>query len=164
MADLLTHVLVGYIIGMLLAFHYDWIGTPHVTLVMIGAASPDLTRIDLVIPAQLIEATLGIPFEWSPFHYLGGNLLVLLIGALLIAPRWRKRAFFLLVLGAMSHHTLDLLLLNASGYAYPVLWPFTEYHLPAGMLYRSSDRLPTFIALIAASAVFLSHRNREPAA
>ena len=159
MADLLTHILTGYIIGMLLGFRYDWIRAPHVTLVMIGAASPDLMRIDLVMPAALIEATLGIPFAWRPLHYLGGNLLVLLIGALLIAPQWRKRAFLFLLVGAASHHVLDLLLLSASAYSYPVLWPITEYHPPSGMVYRSTDRLPAVLALVVAGAVYLIHRR-----
>lgn len=90
MADLLTHVLAGYILGMLLALRYDWIRGPHVTVVMIGAASPDLNLVDLIIRADLIEATLGVPFSWSALHYLGGNLLVLTVLALLVTPKWGK--------------------------------------------------------------------------
>lgn len=93
---------------MLLAFHYDWINALQVTLIMIGADTPDLKRIRLLIPEAHIEATLGIPWEWSALHYLGGNLLVLLILALLVALTWRKRAFVLLALGAISHHSLNL--------------------------------------------------------
>jgi hypothetical protein len=63
-----------------------------------------------------------------------------------------------LALGAASHHSLDLLLLNASGYAYPVLWPLTEYRPPAGMLYRSSDRWPAILATIAAVAIWINDR------
>lgn len=159
MADVLTHVLVGYILGMLLALHYDWIRPPHVTLVMFGALSPDLVKISLLLEDATVAGLLGIPFSWDPLHTLGGNLVVLLIATLLVPADHRKRVFLLLAVGALSHHTLDLLLLNASGYAYLVLWPLTEYNPPAGMLYRSSDRWPAIIAgLIATGVWLLNHR------
>ena len=158
MADLLTHVLAGYVIGMLLAFRFAWIGRPEVTLVMIGAATPDLNRLRLIVHESTIEAAFGVPFDWSALHYLGGNLVVLCIGALLIAPEWRRRAFVLLLLGAASHHVLDLLLLTATGHTYPVLWPLTEYHPPAGMVYRSTDQWPVLVAGGAAALVWLAHQ------
>ena len=157
--DLLTHVLVGWVLGILLAFRIDWIRGPQLTAIMVGAASPDLNRVDLLLPAELVEATIGITFSWSALHYVGGNIIVLAILALLVTPRWRLRVFALLLLGAASHHALDLLLLRASGYAYPVLWPITDYHPPAGMLFRSSDRLPAAIAILAACAVYFAHKR-----
>ncbi len=161
MAELLTHILVGYSIGMLLAFQYDWVRAPQVTLVMIGAASPDLNRVDLVIDSNMITSTFGIPWDWGALNVLGGNIMVLAILALLVTDEWRRRAFVLLVLGAISHHALDLLLLNASGYSYAVLWPVTEYQPPAGMLYRSSDRVPAVIAAAVAGAIHLGYRWHE---
>lgn len=146
MPDVLTHVLVGYILGMLVASRFDSIRAPHVTLVMLGALSPDFKKIALLVPDVTVESVLGLPFSWLPLHTLGGNLAVIAIIALLVTPAYRTRAFLLLALGATSHHALDLLLLNASGYAYPVLWPLTEYHPPAGMLYRSSDQWPLVVA------------------
>ena len=158
MADVLTHVLAGYIIGMLLAFRYEWIRAPHVTLVMFGALSPDLVKVSLVLDDATVTSLLGVPFAWQPLHTLGGNLVVILLAVLLLAPEYRKRAFLLLVVGAASHHVLDLLLLNASGYAYPVLWPITEYSPPAGMLYRSSDRWPLVVAMVVAVGVLVVDR------
>ena len=79
--------------------------------------------------------------------------MVILLAVLLLAPEYRKSALLLLVVGADSHHVLDLLLQNASGYAYPVLWPVTEYSPPAGMLYRSSDRWPAKVATVVAGVV-----------
>ena len=37
MADVLTHVLVGYILGTIPSWRYDWLEPHHVTLVMIAA-------------------------------------------------------------------------------------------------------------------------------
>ena len=52
MADVLTHVLAGFIIGTLLSFRYDWLGPGHVTLVMIGALAPDFVTIDIRTPMR----------------------------------------------------------------------------------------------------------------
>jgi len=146
MPDILTHVLVGYILGTLLSSRYDWLTPEYVTLVMLGALTPDLTKIALLLPSERVELFLGVPFDWFALHTLGGNLAVLLLGALLVAPESRKRVFVLLALGAASHHSLDLLLFNPSGYSYPVLFPLTAYNPPAGQLYLSSDRWPALVA------------------
>jgi hypothetical protein len=159
MPDILTHVLVGYIVGTLLAFRYDWLGAEYVTLVMLGALTPDLAKIALVLSNNQVETLLGISFDWFALHMLGGNLIVVLLGTLLVSQKYRKRVFFLLALGAASHHTLDLLLINVSGYAYPVLWPLTQYHPPAGMLYLSSDRWPAVVTAIVAAIMWWMHRS-----
>ena len=164
MAELLTHVLAGYIIGMLLSIRYDWVRAPQVTLVMIGAATPDLNRLRILVHETTVEATLGVPFSWDALHYLGGNLVVLCIAALVIAPQWRRRAFALLLVGALSHHVLDLLLLSVTGHTYPVFWPLTDYHPPAGMLYRSTDQWPVVVAAVGAAAVWLAHHRDQLAA
>lgn len=87
MADVLTHVLVGFVIGTVLSIRYEWMGPEHVTLVMIGALSPDFVKISLVVPDYTVATSLGIPFSWSPLHTLGGSVIVVLLGALLLAPR-----------------------------------------------------------------------------
>jgi hypothetical protein len=164
MPDILTHVIVGNVLGTLLAMRVDQFGPSHVTLVMLGALTPDLTKISLVTPSSVVEATLGLPFNWFAFHVLGGNLVVVLLGTLLVASEHRKDVFLLLALGAASHHTLDLLLINVTGYTYQVLWPLTEYHPPAGMLYLSTDRWPALIAGTSAVGVWLiQNRVTEPA-
>ena len=55
------------------------------------------------------------------------------------APEYRRHAIALFLLGVLSHHALDVALLNVSGYSYAVFWPLTEYHPPPGDMYRSSD-------------------------
>ena len=117
MADVLSHVLVGYILGTICSWRYDWMGPHHVTLVMIGALSPDFVKISLVLPDEAVQPLLAVPFSWSPLHTLGGSVLVILLGSLLLAPEYRRHAIALFLLGALSHHTLDLALVNASGYS-----------------------------------------------
>lgn len=159
MADVLTHVLVGYVIGTVLAFRYEWMGSQHVTLVMIGALSPDFVKISLVISDELVASTLGMPFSWSPLHTLGGSVLVVLLGALALAPEYRKQAIVLFAIGAASHHVLDVALLTSTGYSYAVFWPLTEYRPPSGGLYRSSDRWPALVAGLAAVIVWAVSRR-----
>ncbi len=106
MPDLLTHVLVGYSIGTLLSFRDERIRPAQVTLVMVGALSPDLRKIGLLIPDAFVARLVGVPFSWAPLHTLGGTLLVVLFGSLSVAPDYRRQAIALLALGAVS---LDLL-------------------------------------------------------
>lgn len=159
MPDILTHVLVGYILGTLLAVRYEWLRSSHVTLVMIGALSPDFTKISLVVPDIALESLLGVPFSWSPLHTLGGTIIVVTIGALLVAPGHRKQTIALLAVGALSHHALDLLLLNVSGYSYSVFWPLTQYHPPTPNFYLSTDRWPALISGLVAALVWAVDRR-----
>lgn len=162
MADVLTHVLVGYILGVALSVRYEWLRPPHVTLVMVGALSPDFVKIQLLVPDGLVAALLGTSFSWDPLHTLGGNLLVLLLGTLCISPGQRRRAFSLLVVGALTHHVLDVSLLTVTGHAYAVFWPLTAYQPPSGGLYLSSDVWPALVAgTLAAAAWVLRYRWLE---
>lgn len=162
MADVLTHVLVGYVLGVILSVRYEWLRPAHVTLVMIGALSPDFVKIQLLVPDGLVAALVGTSFSWDPLHTLGGNLLVLLLGTLCVPPEERRRAFSLLVAGAVTHHVLDVSLLTVSGYAYAVFWPLTAYQPPSGGLYLSTDAWPTLVAVaLAAAAWLLRHRRLE---
>nr|WP_193787997.1 metal-dependent hydrolase [Natronorubrum bangense] len=160
-ADILTHVLVGYIIGTLLSFRYEWIRPAHVTLVMIGALSPDFVKIELFVPDGLATALLGVPFSWSPLHTLGGTVLVICLASLLLAPEYRAQALALFAIGAFSHHALDVLLMTPTGDAYAVFWPLTGYRPPAGGLYLSSDRWPALASGLVAVVVWAVARRRR---
>lgn len=155
MTDVLTHVLIGYVVGVVLSVRYEWMRPAHVTLVMIGALSPDFVKINLLVSDWLVAALLGVPFSWDPLHTLGGNLLVLLIGALCLPPGRRLRAFALLAVGAVTHHVLDVGLLTVTGYSYAVFWPLTRYHPPSGGLYLSSDLWPALVAGTLAAGAWL---------
>lgn len=161
MAELLTHVLVGYILATLLSFHYDWLSPRYVTVAMVGAVVPDLSRIGLLVSDDWITATVGIPFEWFAIHTLGGSLVVITIGTLLTTAAHRKRIFALLVLGALSHLVLDGLLFNPSGYSYAIFWPLTSYHPPSPGLYLSTDRWPALVSAIAAAVVWYLRYRRH---
>lgn len=145
MPDLLTHVLVCYVLATLLSFRYDWLTPAFVTVAMLGALVPDLTKIALLIPSAQVETFLGIPFAWRAIHMFGGTLVAITIGALLTSQKHRRRVFLLLALGAASHHILDAFLINPSGYSYAIFWPFTTYNPPTPNLYLSSDRWPALV-------------------
>ncbi|WP_168927092.1 metal-dependent hydrolase [Natronorubrum aibiense] len=159
--DVLTHVLAGYVIGTLLSIRYDGVGPAHVTLVMIGALSPDFAKIQLFVPDEFVAAVVGVPFSWSPLHTLVGTVIVACLGALLVAPDGRLQALALIAIGALSHHVLDLLLMTPTGESYGVFWPLLEYRLPAGSLYLSSDRWPALVAGLAALVVWAVARHRR---
>ncbi len=150
LADLLTHVFVGYSIGIILSWRYKQIKSPHITAIMVGAALPDLVRIRLLLDPIKIEQYLGIPFSWGPLHTVGGVLIIMTIGALLTIPKDSKMIFILLAIGAISHLFLDSLLITASGYSYAVLWPFLEFHPPTPALYLSTDVWPALVSGVGA--------------
>jgi hypothetical protein len=160
MADLLTHVLVAYSLATLLSWRYEWLTPQFVTVAMVGAMIPDLNRLDLILPADFIEAVFGIPFDWGAVHVLGGSLLVVAIGTVLAPTTIRRRVGALLLLGLTSHLTLDLLLLNVSGYSYAVLWPVAGYHPPSPDLYLSTDRWPAICGVVLAASVWYARFRR----
>jgi len=163
MPDLLTHVLVAYTLATLLSIRCEWLTPALVTAVMLGAVVPDLTKIALVVPGQVVEDALGVPFDWSAIHATGGALVAVAAGALLTDSDHRRRVFVLLALGAASHLLLDALLHFPSGYSYPVLWPLTNYHPPALGLYLSSNRWPALVAgVLAVTAHYLQYAVFAP--
>lgn len=159
MADLLTHVLVAYTLGIVLSWKYRWIKSHHVTMMMVGAAIPDLVRIRLLIPSHVIEDLLGIPFSWDPIHTLGGSILIVLILTMLFKEdansEGSKRLFLVLFAGMVSHLFLDALLITASGHTYAIFWPLTDYRPVISGVYLSTDVIPAVISLIAAASVRL---------
>ena len=73
MPDVLTHVLVGYLVGTILTAVREEVGPAEVTLVMAGALSPDVVKIKLLVPAASVEVALGVPFSWEPLHTAVGQ-------------------------------------------------------------------------------------------
>ncbi|OIB56533.1 metal-dependent hydrolase [Natrialba sp. SSL1] len=157
-ADVLTHVLAGYVIGTLLSMRYGWMRPVHVTLVMIGALVPDFVKVELLLPDPAVSFLLGSPFSWAPLHTLVGTLIVALFGSLFVAPELRRQALALIVVGVVSHHILDIVLVTATGYSYAVFWPISDYRFPAADLFLSSDRWPALVAGVSALVVWLLSR------
>lgn len=146
MTDLLTHILVAYVVGTLVSVRYASLTPQHVTLVMLGALVPDLTKIKLLVPSELVQSLLGVPFDWVALHTIGGVAVVIALGTVLAGRTRRTLVCSLLVLGAVSHLLLDGLLLTSSGYSGMLLWPLTSARLPSPGLYLSSDRWPAVVA------------------
>lgn len=161
MPDLLAHALLAYAVCALLSWRYDWLGPRYVTVGMAGAFVPDLAKADLLVPDALIEATVGLPFDWSALHTAGGVLVSIAIGALLVAPAHRRRAVALLSVGAVSHLVADALLLTPSGRSYAVLWPLLRYQPPTPGLYLSTEVTPTVVAAAFAAVVAVGTRYRR---
>jgi len=146
MPDLLTHVLCLYIIATLVGVRLEWLTPQYVTVGMLGAIVPDLTKIKLLVPSVQMELLLGVPFDWRAIHTLGGALVAVGIGALCTTSQHRRRVLGLLFVGVVSHLSLDALLINASGYSYAVLFPFSTFHPPTPGLFLSSDRWPAAVS------------------
>ena len=160
MADLYTHVLAGFVIGVVLSWRYDWLSYPFVVVVMLGAALPDLNRLELLVSSSTVQAALGVPFSWAPLHRAGGTLLLVCIGALLAPPRYRRAVFALLFVGAASHYVLDFFLYKPSGVTSPLLWPFVTQGFAVEGFYLSSDRWPAVVATVVAVGVWVVDRLR----
>ncbi len=156
MADLLTHVLLAYSLGTVLSWRYDRIEKHHVTLLMIGATLPDLTRIGQIIDPGYIQG-LGLPFSYFPLHTILGSLIVAFIITQFVND---ELAFPIIGAGALSHHLLDSLLLNASGYSYPLFWPVSSYSPPTPGLYLSTDMWPALVAVAVSLIIWMIDRKK----
>lgn len=162
MPDLLAHAFIAYAVCTTLAWRYDWISPAYVTVGMAGAFIPDMTKMVLVIPNAAVEQALGLPFDWSGVHTLGGAIVGVAIGVVLVSDRERRRVAALLALGAATHLVADALLLKPTGHSYAVLWPLTRWHPPTPGLYLSTQPWPMVVmAAVAAGTWYLVRRRDE---
>lgn len=162
MPDLLAHALFAYAAATVARRHVDWLGPPFVTLTMVGAMVPDLSKAYLVVDDDPIEAVIGGPIEWLALHTGGGIVLSVVIGVALVATHHRRRAAFTLGGGALSHVVLDLFLRTASGTApYAIFWPVTAYRPPTPGVYLSTQSWPTVVAATLAAAAWVLDGRRE---
>ncbi len=159
MADLLTHVFVAFSVGILLSWRYEWINRDYITVIMLGAVLPDLTRIGLILEPAFIENVFKIPFSWSPLHTLGGVFIIILILTLSVNKEYSKPVFLLLALGAFTHLFLDALLLSTTGYSYSMFFPITLYNPPTPGLYLSTDIWPSIVSGFAALFIWKVDRS-----
>lgn len=158
MAELFTHVLVGFIIAVVLSWKLKWITRPMIPVAMVGAAIPDLSRIDLLIPEEAITAVTGIPWTWGVLHRAGGALLVIAIFTLLVRRDLRRPVVALLTIGVCSHFVLDYFLWQPTGETNLLLWPFLDIAVDYQGFYRSSDRWPAIVATFVAGVVLAIDR------
>lgn len=164
MPDLVTHVLVGFVLATVLSWYDGRVTAPFVTVAMAGAIAPDLNRIALLLPEVVVTTMFEIPWSWTPFHRAGGTLLVVAVTAALVGPDHRRLAFAVLAVGAASHYALDVLLYRPSGLTRPLLWPFLDRRFAVDGFLVSTDRWPAAVASLLAFVVWLFDRRFDPAA
>jgi len=157
MPDLLTHVLVPYVVltvaSWRLAVEDRWI-----PVAMGGAAVPDLVKVELLLDDALLERILGIPFSFAPISSVGGLLAIAAGIAVAFEAGERRRAYAWLVFGGLTALGLDGLRAFADGRAgfwlFPVWW-----RPPTPGLYVTADVRVLAVALILAGVVFLADRR-----
>ncbi|MEZ3115682.1 hypothetical protein RYH80_07100 [Halobaculum sp. MBLA0147] len=153
MADLLTHVLVPYVVLTVGGWYWS-VPRRWVPVAMGGAAIPDLMKLDLVLDEVVIQSMLGVPFEYDPIASVAG--VAVIAGGFTV---WFERSvwqevYALLVFGGCTSLVLDGLRVfvdGASGFwLYPVwIRPLTPN------LYVSSDPRVTAIIGIVVGVVWL---------
>lgn len=156
MADLLTHVLVPFIVFTVLRWRFVWIERQWVPVAMGGAAVPDLVKVGIVVDDSMVEGAIGVPFSWSPIGTLGG-LLVLAAAIAVWFGEDRRRVYTWIVVGGLSALVLDGLRAYADGFSgfwfYPLWW-----RPPTPSLYVSSDLRVTAVAVMVAALVLIGDR------
>lgn len=164
MADLLTHVLVAYVIGSLLAWRYEWFSSALVTAVMAGALLPDLRKIFLVLPGSSVSEFLSIPFSWAPLHDVGGIVIVIAIAVVLVPTTMRLPVLLCLSLGAFEHILFDAFLYWPDGLTWNVIWPVSNVQFAVDGFYKSWDMVPLAITLGLATLVLVGswYRRSRP--
>lgn len=159
MPDLLSHILIVYILYKPTDWFFSWFSDRALGVVMIGAMLPDLAKIRLVLPTEPIDQMLGQKLILNGIHRLGPTTVLACIGAMLFKQGKRRQAFTWLMAGAGLHLALDLTVKRAGGVAPPYLYPLTWWEPPALNLLQSSDTWPYVItSLIAISIWFVDRR------
>jgi hypothetical protein len=147
MADLLTHVLVPYILLTVAAWRFDRITAPWIAVAMGGAAIPDLVKLHLLVKAFVIEENIGIPFSYDALSTLGGVALVAAVITVAFERRHWRRGYGYLVFGGLTALVLDGLRAFADGHASAWLFPLTWWRPPTPSLYVTSDRWVVAVAI-----------------
>lgn len=159
MADLLTHVLVPFVLLTPVSWFVPAIDRRWIVVGMAGAAIPDLVKISIVLPDTVVESILGLPFSYAPISSLAGLLVIGGAIAVLFENRAR-RAFGYIVFGGVTSLLLDGMRVFADGqagfYLYPIWW-----RPPTPSLYVTSDPRVTAVAVVVAAVVCFVDRQRR---
>ena len=157
MPDLLTHVLVAYMIAVGSA-RFEWFHDRYVPVVMVGSVAPDVMKLSVVLGFD-VGVLFGIPYSTWGVHTLGGAIVLAGLGALTICTCDRLVGAIALATGSASHLLLDAAVIRVDGTAPPYLFPLTNWLPPAGNLYASTDVWPTVVTLVVAIPVWLLRRQ-----
>lgn len=167
MAEWLTHILLAYALCTTLGWVADWLDERWVAIGVVGSILPDLDRFSLIVGSDLITNLTGVPFYWSGLHTVGGVVLLSAIGGLLFRTRTQqRRAFGLLLTGAVSHLLVDLPQRYADGrmLTNKYLFPLPPWRPPTPGWYVSADRWVVWVALAVALGVYLIDSYRTQTA
>lgn len=157
MADLLTHILVAFVVLTIAGWRIDWLARRWIAVGMVGALLPDLNQLGRLLSGPAIERLVGVPFHYGAFHTIGGVLVLAGLGAVLFAEHhWR--AFGVLLAGGLSHFLVDGFKMHADGRAETWLYPITWWRHPAPDLYVSANPRVLAVALACATVVFTVDR------
>lgn len=159
---------MAYIVAKLLSLRYPWITRPYLTAAMVGGLLPDLNRIELVLPNEMVAGAVGLPFDWGGLHRGGPVAVSVLILGYLVPKRYRRGVILMAGMGAGLHLFTDLFL--GVGFAwepsFAVFWPITAWEPVVPGFYSSRDvRIaPLFatLALLTWAVVETVERRREP--
>lgn len=161
MTDLLTHVVGVYTLLTPLTWRFELIQRRHVTLVMVGAIIPDISKIQLLIGNDVVTSIINIPWDWNGVHRLGPAGILAGVGALGFERRHRLPAFISLLVGVTLHFVFDLAVIRAGGVAPAYLYPFTWWQPQSMDLLLSSDVWPWIMSLPLAGIVLLIDRRHQ---
>lgn len=159
MADLLSHVLVAYVVLTVAGWRLDWLSREWVVVGMGGAIIPDLQRLDLLVDSTAVEGLLGIPFTYDHLGTLGGLVLVAALVTVAFERRWWGRVYGLLLAGGLSHLLVDGMRVWADGRAGAWLFPvFPGWRPPSPNLYVTANPVIPLLAALVAALVFGADR------
>jgi len=158
MPDLLTHVLVAYVVGAAAVW---WTDTPdrYLPVVLVGAAAPDAMKATVLLGITAGTVS-GIPYSFWGLHTLGGVAVLSGVGAVTLAAADRRVGFGFLFAGGVSHLLLDLFVIRVDGVGPPYLFPVSGWLPPAGNLYASADLWTIPVAVALALPVWIARRRR----
>lgn len=160
MADLLSHVLIVYVLLTLVSWRLEWLGRRWVVVGMGGAFIPDLSKVRLLVDSAVVEELFGVPFTFQHLSTLGGVVLAAGIITLLFERDCWGRVYGLLVVGGSSHLVVDGLRVWADSRASQWVFPLVpSWRPPTPNLYVSSDPTVPLVVLSVSVAVFLVDRR-----
>lgn len=163
MADLLTHILLPYVILTVASWQFEWLTKRWVIIGMAGAAIPDLVKINIVLDSSVIESLLGMPFSYAPISSLGG-VLIIAAAITVFFQKQRRQVFVFLVFGGLTSLVVDGLRVFADGQSGFWLYPFTWVRPPTPSLYVTSDiRVPVAAVMVSTVVFIFDHwKQRDP--
>jgi hypothetical protein len=157
MAELLSTILLAYVLLTVASWRLEWLTDRWIVVGLAGTAIPDLVKIDLLLDEAVVGQTLGIPFTYAPLGTLAGVVLVSGAVTLAFTRRHWRRVFPLVISGGLVGLLVDGLRVYADGragfYLYPLWW-----RPPTPSLFVSADPRVLVVTAAAGAVVFAIDR------